>query len=79
MAKKWSAPNQFHLSKVLVQQLSSISHSIFKCTALIIVETIFVQFYGILIAFYSHFADAPPDEPLGETDCCGFNVLTSIL
>ena len=21
-----------------------------------------------------YFADAPPDEPLGETDCCGFNV-----
>ena len=21
-----------------------------------------------------YFADVPPDEPLGETDCCGFNV-----
>ena len=21
-----------------------------------------------------YFADAPPDEQLGETDCCGFNV-----
>ena len=21
-----------------------------------------------------YFADAPPDEPLGETDYCGFNV-----
>ena len=21
-----------------------------------------------------YFADAPPDESLGETDCCGFNV-----
>ena len=21
-----------------------------------------------------YFADAPPHEPLGETDCCGFNV-----
>ena len=21
-----------------------------------------------------YFAEAPPDEPLGETDCCGFNV-----
>ena len=25
--------------------------------------------------FYVYFADAPPDEPLGETDCCGFNVI----
>ena len=24
--------------------------------------------------FYMYFADAPPDEPLGETHCCGFNV-----
>ena len=21
-----------------------------------------------------YFADVPPDEPLGETDCCNFNV-----
>ena len=21
-----------------------------------------------------YFADVPPDEPLGETDCCGINV-----
>ena len=21
-----------------------------------------------------YFADAPPDEPLGEANCCGFNV-----
>ena len=21
-----------------------------------------------------YFADVPPDEPLGKTDCCGFNV-----
>ena len=21
-----------------------------------------------------YFADVPPDEPLGETDCCDFNV-----
>ena len=21
-----------------------------------------------------HFAGAPPDEPVGKTDCCGFNV-----
>ena len=21
-----------------------------------------------------YFADVSPDEPLGETDCCGFNV-----
>ena len=24
--------------------------------------------------FYIYFADAPPDEPLGKTDCCGFYV-----
>ena len=28
----------------------------------------------VFVAFYMYFADAPPDEPLGETDCCGFNV-----
>ena len=31
----------------------------------------------VFIAFYSDlyvFADVPPDEPLGETDCRGFNV-----
>ena len=32
------------------------------------------NFYAIFIAFYMHLADAPPDEPLNETDCCGFNV-----
>ena len=24
--------------------------------------------------FYTYFSDVLPDEPLGETDCCGFNV-----
>ena len=28
----------------------------------------------VFIAFYMFFADAPSDEPLGEIDCCGFNV-----
>ena len=28
----------------------------------------------IYICTHTYFADAPPDEPLGETDCCGFNV-----
>ena len=26
------------------------------------------------MVFYMYFADAPPDEPLGKTDCCGLNV-----
>ena len=26
------------------------------------------------MVFYMYFADAPPDEPLGKTGCCGFNV-----
>ena len=26
-----------------------------------------------------HFADAPPDEPQGETDCCGFNVYSVVV
>ena len=38
-----------------------------------------VNFYADFMVFYMYFADAPPDEPLGETDCCGFNVLMSIL
>ena len=37
--------------------------------------SVFVAF----IALYMYFADAPTDEPLAETDCCGFNVLMSIL
>ena len=35
------------------------------------------NFYAVFTAymlFYMHFADTPPNEPLGETDCCGFNV-----
>ena len=26
-----------------------------------------------------HFADALPDEPQGETNCCGFNVSHDVL
>ena len=35
---------------------------------------VFTFFMPIFIVFYMYFADAPPDEPLGETDCCGFDV-----
>ena len=34
----------------------------------------FYVVFIVFIPFYMHFAGAPPDEPLGETDCCGFNV-----
>ena len=27
-----------------------------------------------MVTFYMYFADVPPDEPLGETECCGFNL-----
>ena len=37
---------------------------------------VFIAFCSV---FYMYFADVPPDEPLGETDCCTFNVLVSIL
>ena len=33
-----------------------------------------VCFLYSFIAFYMYFADVSPDEPLGETDCGGFNV-----
>ena len=36
---------------------------------------IFTFLCRFFIAFYMYFADALPDEPLGETDCCGFYVL----
>ena len=36
-------------------------------------------FYSVLQCFYMYVPDAPPDEPLCETHCCGFNVLMSIL
>ena len=38
---------------------------------------VFIAFYSILYVLYC--ADAPPVEPLAETDCCGLNVLMSIL
>ena len=34
----------------------------------------FIAFLQHFIVFYMYFADAPPDEPLGEANCCGFNV-----
>ena len=33
----------------------------------------------IFIAFYMHFADPPPDESQGETDCCGFSVYSVVV
>ena len=33
----------------------------------------------VFIVFYMYFADVPPDEPLGKTDCYSFNILMSIL
>ena len=35
------------------------------------------RFCTVLIPFYMHFvsfAHVPPDEPQGETDCCGLSV-----
>ena len=33
-----------------------------------------MPFLKRFIVFCMYFANAPPDEPLGETGCCGFNV-----
>ena len=29
--------------------------------------------------FYIYFVDAPPDEPLGKTGCCGLNVYSVVV
>ena len=63
--------------KQLLNLLKKLLNFQMYCTYRLIFK--FYIFIPVFIVFYTYFADALPDEPLGETDCCGFNVLMSIL